>query len=170
MLAALGFPTSDTATTTEVITSAAVGTPSSDTATITESSLIGFPGSDSATVTAPALATLGFPTSDTVSTTEVITSASVGNPSSDTATVTEAALLRFPSSDAGAVLEATEDMDVLLETLDLQRCMMIPLASASVGSRLQEWHAESNRQRYEHIATNIQIGFWNRCFSGRRLD
>ena len=58
-------------------------------------------------------------------------------------------------TEAGAVLEPTEDMDVLLETLDLQRCMMIPLASASVGSKLQEWHAESNRQRYDHIAANI---------------
>ena len=56
---------------------------------------------------------------------------------------------------AGAVLEATEDMDVLLETLDLQRCMMIPLASASVASKLQEWHSDSNRQRYEHIANQI---------------
>jgi hypothetical protein len=46
-------------------------------------------------------------------------------------------------------------MDVLLETMDLQRCMMIPLASANVGSRLQEWHADSNRQRYEHIANQI---------------
>ena len=58
-------------------------------------------------------------------------------------------------TQSGAVLEATEDMDVLLETLDLQRCMMIPLASSSVGSRLQEWHADSNRQRYEHIANQI---------------
>ena len=58
-------------------------------------------------------------------------------------------------TQSGAVLEATEDMDVLLETLDLQRCMMIPLASANVGSRLQEWHADSNRQRYEHIADQI---------------
>ncbi len=58
-------------------------------------------------------------------------------------------------TQAGAVLEPTEDMDVLLETLDLQRCMMIPLASPSVGSRLQEWHADSNRQRYEHIANQI---------------
>ena len=56
---------------------------------------------------------------------------------------------------SGVVLEATEDMDILLETLDLQRCMMIPLASANVGSRLQEWHADSNRQRYEHIANQI---------------
>jgi hypothetical protein len=58
-------------------------------------------------------------------------------------------------TEKGAVLEATEDMDALLETLDLQRCMMIPLASASVGSRLQEWHADSNRKRYEYIADQI---------------
>ncbi|SVB92552.1 uncharacterized protein METZ01_LOCUS245406, partial [marine metagenome] len=58
-------------------------------------------------------------------------------------------------TQSGAVLEPTEDMDVLLETLDLQRCMMIPLASPSVGSRLQEWHADSNRQRYEYIANQI---------------
>ena len=32
---------------------------------------------------------------------------------------------------------------------------MIPLASTSVGSKLQEWHSESNRQRYDHIAANI---------------
>ena len=55
----------------------------------------------------------------------------------------------------GAALEATEDMDILLETLDLQRCMMIPMASTSVASKLQEWHSDSNRQRYEHIANQI---------------
>ncbi|MCH8987571.1 MAG: hypothetical protein IIA92_02045 [Chloroflexi bacterium] len=58
-------------------------------------------------------------------------------------------------TESGAVLEATEDMDVLLETLDLQRCLMIPLASTSVASKLQEWHSDSNRQRYEHIANQI---------------
>ena len=57
--------------------------------------------------------------------------------------------------ESGAVLEATEDMEILLETLDLQRCLMIPLTSATVASRLQEWHAEANRRRYEHIATRI---------------
>ena len=63
---------------------------------------------------------------------------------------------RDPStSSGGAVLEATEDMEILLETLDLQRCLMIPLTSPSVASRLQEWHAEANRRRYEHIAARI---------------
>ena len=57
--------------------------------------------------------------------------------------------------ESGAALEATDDMEILLETLDLQRCLMIPLTSPSVASRLQEWHAEANRRRYEHIATRI---------------
>ena len=56
---------------------------------------------------------------------------------------------------AGAELQATEDFEVLLETLDLQRCLMIPMASQSVAARLQEWHAEANRRRYEHIASRI---------------
>ncbi|MCH9017132.1 MAG: hypothetical protein IIB89_05150 [Chloroflexi bacterium] len=58
-------------------------------------------------------------------------------------------------TESGAVLEATEDMDAMLEALDLQRCMMVPLASTSVASKLQEWHSDSNRQRYEHIANRI---------------
>ena len=57
--------------------------------------------------------------------------------------------------ESGATLEATDDMEILLETLDLQRCLMIPLTSPSVASRLQEWHAEANRRRYEHIASRI---------------
>ena len=57
--------------------------------------------------------------------------------------------------ESGAALEATDGMEVLLETLDLQRCLMIPLTSPSVASRLQEWHSEANRRRYEHIAARI---------------
>ena len=57
--------------------------------------------------------------------------------------------------ESGAVLEATEDIEILLETLDLQRCLMMPMASPTVAMRLQEWHAEANRRRYEHIADRI---------------
>ena len=57
--------------------------------------------------------------------------------------------------EGGAVLEATENLEVLLETLDLQRCLMIPLTSPAVASRLQEWLAATNRRRYEHIASRI---------------
>ena len=57
--------------------------------------------------------------------------------------------------ESGAELEDTEDFETLLETLDLQRCLMMPLASASVASRLHEWHADANRRRYEHMAARI---------------
>ena len=59
------------------------------------------------------------------------------------------------ASSGGAVLEATEDIEILLETLDLQRCLMIPMASPTVAARLQEWHTDANRRRYEHIAARI---------------
>ena len=57
--------------------------------------------------------------------------------------------------ESGAVLEAAEDTEILLETLDLQRCLMIPMTSPTVAGRLQEWHADANRRRYEHIASRI---------------
>ena len=56
---------------------------------------------------------------------------------------------------AGAALEATEDGGCLAETLDLQRCLLLPFASESVARRLHEWFNESNRKRYEHIAGRI---------------
>ncbi len=58
-------------------------------------------------------------------------------------------------ADAGATLETTESMDILAETLDLQRCLMQPLMSPTVAGRLQEWHAEANRRRYDYIADAI---------------
>jgi len=55
----------------------------------------------------------------------------------------------------GADLEATESAELLAETLDLQRCLMMPLVSEKVALQLQEWFASSNRERYEHIARQI---------------
>lgn len=57
--------------------------------------------------------------------------------------------------DAGAVLEATESMEILAETLDLQRCLMQPLMSPAVAGRLQEWLGEANHRRYEFVADAI---------------
>ena len=57
--------------------------------------------------------------------------------------------------DAGAVLEATESMEILAETLDLQRCLMQPLMSPDVTTRLQEWFGEANHRRYEFVADAI---------------
>ena len=57
--------------------------------------------------------------------------------------------------EAGAVLEATEDSPALIETLDLQRCLMLPLASERVATQLHQWFNEANKSRYEHIAARI---------------
>ncbi len=56
---------------------------------------------------------------------------------------------------AGAELETTESMDILAETIDLQRCLMQPLMSPTVVTRLQEWFADASRRRYEFIADTI---------------
>ena len=56
---------------------------------------------------------------------------------------------------AGATLEATEDLDLITETLDLQRCLMIPFTNDSVAARIQDWLAESTRARYEYIGRQI---------------
>ena len=57
--------------------------------------------------------------------------------------------------EAGAVLEATESMEILAESLDLQRCLMQPLMSPTVAARLQEWFGEANHRRYEFVADAI---------------
>ena len=56
---------------------------------------------------------------------------------------------------AGAALVATESLDLLTETLDLQRCLMAPFTNEGVANRLQEWFNEANRHRYDHIAQQI---------------
>ncbi len=57
--------------------------------------------------------------------------------------------------DAGATLEATESMEIMAEALDLQRCLMQPLMSVQVATRLQEWLADANRRRYDFISNSI---------------
>ncbi|MFB3097845.1 MAG: hypothetical protein ACE1ZZ_04125 [Dehalococcoidia bacterium] len=56
---------------------------------------------------------------------------------------------------AGASLIAIEEAELMMETLDLRRFLMMPLASQRVDQRIQEWFAESNRERYKHIAERI---------------
>ncbi|HLF04354.1 MAG TPA: hypothetical protein VI855_03975 [Dehalococcoidia bacterium] len=57
--------------------------------------------------------------------------------------------------ESGAFLEATEDAERLVETLDLQRCLMLPLASEKVAQRLVEWFTQSLQQRYQHVARAV---------------
>ena len=54
-----------------------------------------------------------------------------------------------------AVLEATEDEGVLLEVVDLQRCLMLPLLSSRLTAKLHEWYFEGMNRRYEHIGKRI---------------
>lgn len=57
--------------------------------------------------------------------------------------------------EAGATLEAVESFEVMAETMDLQRCLMMPLLSPAVAGRLQEWLADANRRRYQGMAEAI---------------
>ena len=54
-----------------------------------------------------------------------------------------------------AVLEATEDEGTLLEVVDLQRCLMLPLLSSRLTAKLHEWYFEGMNRRYEHIGKRI---------------
>lgn len=58
-------------------------------------------------------------------------------------------------TESGATLQSTESMDIMAETLDLQRCLMQPLMSQAVAGRLQEWFADANKRRYEFISEVI---------------
>ena len=58
-------------------------------------------------------------------------------------------------TEDGATLESTESMEIMAESLDLQRCLMQPLMSPAVANRLQEWFTEATRRRYEFIAEAI---------------
>ena len=57
--------------------------------------------------------------------------------------------------EAGATLETTESMEIMAEALDLQRCLMQPLISMGVATRLQEWFTDATRRRYDFIAESI---------------
>ena len=56
---------------------------------------------------------------------------------------------------AGAVLEEAEDAETLLESMDLQRCLMMPFASQKVAGQLQQWLGEATRRRNEHFIQRI---------------
>ena len=56
---------------------------------------------------------------------------------------------------AWAAYEATEDAEALIDTLDLQGCLMLPFAGTSVPAMLREWLADGTRRRYEYIAKRI---------------
>ena len=60
-----------------------------------------------------------------------------------------------------ASLEATENEDILLEFIDLQRCLMIPLISDKVPGMLQEMFLENLKNRYAYISNRINESLGN---------
>jgi hypothetical protein len=57
--------------------------------------------------------------------------------------------------EAGAMLEALEDAELLAEVVDWQRCMMVGLSSAKVANQVWTAYREANKQRGEHLAKRI---------------
>ena len=61
----------------------------------------------------------------------------------------------YAKSQSGAILEATEDAEILGETLDLQRCLMLPFTNNKVAMHIHDWFNDSVRRRYEHVSKRI---------------
>lgn len=57
--------------------------------------------------------------------------------------------------DRGAQLRVTEEIEPLLETVDLQRCLVQGLLSTKVAQQISEWFKDAKKRRYEAIAHNI---------------
>jgi hypothetical protein len=57
--------------------------------------------------------------------------------------------------ERGAVLEPTEDVECLKETLDLHRCMSVVQVSQIVAEKLALWFEESRKARYAAIAGSV---------------
>ena len=56
---------------------------------------------------------------------------------------------------SGAVLEATEDMELVQETTDWQRCLVSGLTSEKVFTTVMESYNDAVARRYQHISEKI---------------
>jgi len=57
--------------------------------------------------------------------------------------------------EAGATFEALEDSELLAETVDWQRCLMVGLSSQKVASQVWTSYREASQRRYEHMAKRL---------------
>ena len=57
---------------------------------------------------------------------------------------------------AGAALEATEDMELVQETTDWQRCLVSGLTSERVFTTVMESYNDAVARRYQHISDKIE--------------
>ena len=58
-----------------------------------------------------------------------------------------------------AQLEAVEDMELVGESMDWERHLMMGFISQKVAKMVSEFFTEASRKRYEHIATRINETF-----------
>jgi hypothetical protein len=58
--------------------------------------------------------------------------------------------------EAGGHFEALEDAELLAETSDWQRCLMIGLQSRKAGDQVWSAYDEASRKRYEHMIERIE--------------
>lgn len=54
-----------------------------------------------------------------------------------------------------AELEATEDRELVEESMDWERCLLIGFMSHKVAGMVSEFYVEASRKRYEHIGKKI---------------
>lgn len=57
-------------------------------------------------------------------------------------------------TQAGADFVVSEDMDMALENIDWERCLMVAM-SAKVRTKIAEFHMETSTKRYEHVSKSI---------------
>ena len=55
----------------------------------------------------------------------------------------------------GAKFEATEDKDLVEESIDWERCLLAGLLSSKVAQMVSEFYMEAFRKRHQHIARRI---------------
>ena len=57
--------------------------------------------------------------------------------------------------DQGAVFEAIEDKEILEETMDWERCLLLGFMSQTVAGKVFEFYGEASSKRYELMAKRI---------------
>ena len=56
---------------------------------------------------------------------------------------------------SNAELEATEDRELVEESMDWERCLLIGFMSSKVAGIVSEFYIEASRKRYEHIGKKL---------------
>lgn len=57
--------------------------------------------------------------------------------------------------DDGAIFEAIENSELLEETVDWERCLLLGLMSEKVANMVSEFYVEASKKRYEFMAKRV---------------